>query len=83
MIYKDGDYFACRHCYNLTYSSKKHNRKYKNYPLFHSLDLITKSELIQQKIKRYFYAGKPTKNLKKIEKITNQLSTINKLGLIK
>lgn len=83
VLYKNGDYFACRHCYDLTYSSKKHNRKYKNYPLFHSLDLITKSELIQQKMKRYFYAGKSTKNLKKIEKITDQLSTINRLGLIK
>jgi hypothetical protein len=83
VLYKGGDYFGCRHCYDLTYSSKKHNRKYKNYSLFHALDLMTKSELIQRKMKRGFYAGKPTKNLKKIEKITNQLSTINRLGLIK
>ena len=26
-LYKDGDYFACRHCYQLTYSSRKVNRK--------------------------------------------------------
>ena len=80
VLYKNGDYFGCRHCYDLTYSSKNYNRKYKNYGLFHSLDLITKSELIQKKMKRSFYAGKPTKMLRKLMKIKGQLSTLNKLG---
>ena len=42
VLYKGGDYFGCRHCYDLTYSSKKENKSYKYYPLFNTLTLEKK-----------------------------------------
>lgn len=69
VLYKNGDYFACRHCYNLTYSSQKANRKCKNYHLFYLLETSQKIDKLQDKIKRNYYAGKPTRKLKRLMNI--------------
>jgi hypothetical protein len=61
VLYKDGDYFACRHCYDLTYSSRKENRRYRYYPLFNVMELETKIEQLEEQIKRPYYANKPTR----------------------
>lgn len=66
VLYKDGDYFGCRHCYDLTYSSKKENRGYKMYYLFRIMDVETKIEKLREKMKRSFYAGKPTKKFSRL-----------------
>ncbi len=69
VLYKDGDYFACRHCYDLTYSSRKENRRYRYYPLFNTIQLETKIEELEEKIKRPYYAGKPTQKQRQLEKL--------------
>ncbi|MEI7741274.1 MAG: hypothetical protein WCJ29_02100 [bacterium] len=74
VLYKNGDYFACRHCNNLTYSSKNENRKYKMFPLFSVMTLEKKIEDLQAKIKRPYYAGKPTKKQRRLEKLYDQAS---------
>lgn len=68
-LYKDGDYFACRHCYDLTYSSKKEN--YRGY-----FGMLTKliyeekrMEAIRNTLKRQTYAGRPTKKVQRFLKI--------------
>jgi len=61
VLYKGGKYFACRHCYNLSYSSRNENRRYKDYSLFYVLSNRSKIEELEQKIKRRKYAGKPTR----------------------
>lgn len=71
-LYKDGDYFACRHCYNLTYSSRKENRRYKMFPLFNVLTIETKIEKLQKQIKRPYYAGKPTRKQRRLESLYRQ-----------
>ena len=71
VLYKDGDYFGCRHCYELTYSSRNENRHYKYYPLFATLTLSKKIEELEAKIKRPYYAGKPTKKQKALDKLHN------------
>lgn len=72
VLYKDGDWFGCRHCYDITYSSRNVNPNYRHYPYFKILDLDSKIEKICQKTKRYTYRGKPTKKMRKIEKLTQQ-----------
>lgn len=67
-LYKDGDYFACRHCHNLTYNSRNTNRRYKAFPLFEVLMLRKKIDELLNEIKRPYYAGKPTKKQKQLEK---------------
>ena len=40
VLYKDGDWFGCRHCYDLTYSSRKVNKKYRYFPMFRVIELF-------------------------------------------
>jgi hypothetical protein len=73
VLYKAGDYFGCRHCYNLTYSSKNENRRYRNYPLFFWLKSLKKIEELEEKIKRPYYNGKPTRKQRRLEKIERRM----------
>jgi hypothetical protein len=68
-LYKDGDYFACRHCYNLAYSSQKVNRRYKLFPLFDVFNFDDKISALEKQIKRRYYKGKPTKKQRKLERL--------------
>ena len=72
-LYKDGDYFACRHCYDLTYSSKKTNRRNKIFPMYNVLALERKLEGIIKQIKRPYYRGQPTRKQRQLEKTYCQL----------
>ena len=65
-MYKDGDYFGCRHCYDLTYSSKNTYYGGSWSSAFSFIDIDSKIEKLEQKTKRKFYAGKPTKNQQKL-----------------
>lgn len=79
VLYKSGDYFACRHCYDLTYESRNEYKKYKHYPLFASLDGYTKAEKLDEQIKRRYYAGKPTRKQRKLDKIYSRVGFYNKI----
>jgi hypothetical protein len=72
VLYKNGDWFGCRHCYDLTYSSRKANKKYRYYPMFRVLELDAEIEKAYKKAKRYTYRGNPTKKRKKIEKLSEE-----------
>ncbi len=52
ILYLGGDFFRCRHCYDLTYSSK--NAGY-------SVTSFAKLERLRNNIKREYYNGKMTK----------------------
>lgn len=81
-LYKVGDYFGCRHCYNLTYRSRRENRTYKNYPLLEILVLEEKIAALEAKIKRSWYAGRLTKKQRRIEKIYDRFYRL-RAGVIK
>jgi hypothetical protein len=72
VLYKDGDWFGCRHCYELTYSSRNVNKGYKHYSTFRILELTTEIEKLEEKAKRYTYRGKPTKKRERIEKLYSE-----------
>ena len=66
MLYKNGDYFACRHCYDLSYASK--NKSKSKFSLM--LDpLFERDEIAEKKYKLRvkFWKGKPTKRYRKLE----------------
>ena len=69
VLYKDGDWFGCRHCYDLTYSSRKVNKKYRYFPMFRVIELDSQIDKAYAKTKRYTYRGKPTKKRRRIEKL--------------
>ncbi len=68
-LYKDGDWFGCRHCWNLTYEARNKNRRNKYHVLFSVLDYEDKIIKLQSQIKRKTYKGKPTKKQMKLFKI--------------
>ena len=69
VLYKGGSYFGCRHCYELTYSSRNVNKDRMFYPLFRVLDLEKKIEGLHKKTVKFTHAGKPTKKRMKIAKL--------------
>ena len=74
VLYKCGDYFGCRHCHNLTYSSRNENKKYKYYPLYRILEVRKKIEKKKLKIKRISYRGRPTKKLLEVISMSKRIN---------
>lgn len=74
VLYKDGDWFGCRHCYSLTYSSRKVSRSYRYYPLFRVLEIDSDIEKLEQKTKRRTYKGQLTKKQAKLQKLYRKAS---------
>ncbi|MGA3150526.1 MAG: hypothetical protein ABSD10_02870 [Candidatus Saccharimonadales bacterium] len=73
-LYKDGDHFGCRHCYDLTYESRNKNRSYKWSGLFKVLETEQKIEELQASIKRRTYAGRLTKKQLRLYKLYEMAS---------
>lgn len=71
VLYKDGDYFACRHCYNLTYASRNLSGTSKMFGGVTSPDV----DKARERVKRTHYKGKPTRKylsyLRKEERLEN------------
>jgi len=70
-LYKDGDYFACRYCYNLTYSSRNQS----GYSKMFGNVTIPDVDKAREKVKITHYKGKPTRKyrsyLKKEQRLEN------------
>ncbi len=69
VLYKDGDYFACRHCYNLTYSSRNQSGFSKIFGSVTAPDVDKAREMV----KMMYYRGKPTRKYKRYLKLENKL----------
>jgi hypothetical protein len=68
VIYKGGDHFGCRHCFDLSYESR--NETYaRRHPAMGTMDAFFKIEKLEEQVKRRFYAGKPTRKYKRILKL--------------
>jgi hypothetical protein len=65
-LYKDGDYFACRHCYELTYSSRNQSGRYRG---FVSCPDVEEAE---KEVKRMYYRGKPTRKYRRFLKLSEK-----------
>ena len=69
ILYLLNDYFACRHCHNLTYASRN--------ALPYDVGFVSIPDLEEQreKIKRTSYAGKPTKQYQKLLRMEERFMT--------
>jgi len=64
-LYKNGDFFACRHCYDLTYDSRNLSGFAKPFGTVISFPEL---ERLEQEVKRRYYRGKPTKSYQRLLK---------------
>jgi hypothetical protein len=58
VLYKDGDYFACRHCYDITYASRNLSGRAKQFGSSLSFPEVDK---LREEVKRTHYKGKLTR----------------------
>jgi hypothetical protein len=65
VLYKGGDYFGCRHCYNLSYRSRNENPRFRGLP-WRAYTVEDKVEELYKRMKLKYYAGKPTKTYRRI-----------------
>lgn len=70
-LYKNGDYFGCRHCHNLSYSSRNVNHRNVYSLLGKMMEKEEKAEKIRGEIKRQTYRGQLTKKMKKLVRLSN------------
>jgi hypothetical protein len=73
VLYKGGNYFGCRHCYDLTYMSKKVNRRHGMGPLFQGLALEERIADLEANIKTRYYGGKPTRKQRRLDDLYDRL----------
>lgn len=73
VLYLGGKYFACRHCYNLSYESRNENRRDKDFALFYIMMGYKKADELKEKIKRSCYAGKPTRKQRVLERVYQRM----------
>lgn len=65
VLYKNGDYFACRHCYDLTYNSRNLSGISKKAGQVISIPELEKQ---RSEVKRKYYAGEMTRKYKRFLK---------------
>lgn len=65
VLYKDGDYFACRHCYRLTYNSRNLGGLSK---LAGQVISIPDLEKLEKEVKCKYYRGKMTRKYRRYMK---------------
>ncbi len=81
-LYQGQDYFACRHCYNLTYQSRLENPTFRNFP-YSVLNLSMKADEMEGKIKKRFYRGRPTRRYARFLKLKSVVGDLNEVRLEK
>ncbi len=62
-----GNYFGCRHCYDLSYESRNESRLGRFGNIGYTIVTDRKIEELYSQIKRWTYKGKPTKKARKLQ----------------
>jgi hypothetical protein len=73
VLYKGGDYFGCRQCYNLTYNSRNRNHK---DPVLRFLSCMEKRANVANTIKRFHYRGRLTRKYRHALNLDYQLGLL-------
>ncbi len=72
-----GKYFGCRHCYDLSYESRNESRLGRWGQMGHFLVAERQMRELNSKIKRRFYAGRPTRRYRRVLKLQHRLNSIH------
>ena len=74
-------YFGCRHCYDLSYASRNETRLGRFAGLGYSLKLERQYEKLYGGIKRWTYAGRPTRKVRKLHELADRIDHTVAAGL--
>lgn len=69
IMYSDTNKFKCRQCLNLTYQSQNDKHSTRNDFILNAADNFIKALELAEKMKRFTYAGNPTKKAQKLAKL--------------
>lgn len=69
-----GNYFGCRHCYKLSYESRNESRLGRIGQLGYLLKAERQIEELSSRVKRSFYAGRPTRKYRRLIRMQNRLN---------
>jgi len=74
-----GNYFGCRHCYNLSYESRNESR-HGIFGIFGGvLNIDKRIENISSQTKRWTYRGKPTKKARRIYALQQRMESYDRI----
>jgi hypothetical protein len=69
-----GKYFGSRHCYDLSYESRNESRLGRFGQLGSVLTVERQMNELSKRVKRSFYAGRPTRTFRKLLRMQNRLN---------
>jgi len=72
-----GNYFGCRHCYDLSYESRNESRLGRWGQMGHFLVVERRMEELYSKIKRWTWRGKPTRKVKRLQALTQKIKVLS------
>jgi len=67
-------YYGCRHCFDLSYESRNESRLGRIGQLGYLLKAERQIEELSSRVKRSFYAGKPTRKYRRLIRMQNRLN---------
>jgi len=68
-----GNYFGCRHCYELSYNSRNENRSERFGKLWYMLKTEEQYEELFDSISRWTWRGRPTKKVRKLKALEHRI----------
>lgn len=78
-LFLSGEYFVCRRCGDVTYSSKNINRKSNFFIVFNCINMDKKLRELESKIIKKTYKNKPTKSFQRYLRLYNKLHSYDSL----
>ena len=72
-----GKYFGCRDCYNLSYESRNESRMGRPGGIGYNIILENQIDKLMKKVKRCYYAGKPTRKYRRILKLEQRYDSLD------
>lgn len=69
VLFGIGKWFGCRHCGRIAYASQMQGGRYKSFVSISDIDRA------EEKVKRYYYGGKPTRKYRKVIKLNEKFET--------
>lgn len=75
-----GNYYGCRHCYDLSYESRNECRLGRFGRLGYVLKAERQIQKLREKVKRWTYRGRPTRKVKKLNALEQRMERAGALA---